>query len=148
MPTNPPPPPTGQTPPPSGSNPQPLPPPAPGPANLSQLQKAVAAITTVEDSAVKLINGMAAEITQLTDEAGPNGSVPSSELHALAQQLEQSTKALAQAVKANTPAGYTPAPPTPAGSTPASTPPSSSSSSSTSSSGSTTPPPGSTTPKS
>jgi hypothetical protein len=85
-----------------------LPPPASGPANLAQLQTAIQQIITVEDSAVKLINGMAEELNKMTANVPPGGSVPVSQLNALAQQLKQSTEALAQAVKANTPASALP----------------------------------------
>lgn len=112
MPTNPTPPPgptsssptstTAPKPPTTPTTPTtPMPTTAPGPADFATLQKAVANIVSVEQSAVTLINGMAAEITKLSKQ--PEGA-SQEELSALAKQLKDSTNALAAAVTANTPA--------------------------------------------
>ena len=84
----------------------PLPAPAPGPTDLQTLQKAVANEVNVEQSAIKLINGLSKEVNDMASEAksSGSGSIPASDLQALAKQLNDSSKALAAAVTANTPA--------------------------------------------
>jgi hypothetical protein len=67
------------------------------------LQKAVAAEVEADQSAVKLITGMAAQITKLSQQ--PGGASPT-DLSALAKQLNDSATALATAVTANTPAEH------------------------------------------
>lgn len=81
---------------------------------LTDLQAAVAANTSVEASAVTLIQGLAAQI------AAAVASNDSAALETLAGQLTASSSALATAVSANTPAApVTPAPvPAPAPTTP------------------------------
>ena len=94
--------------PPSSSSSQPqassqtaLPPVAPGPTDLQSLQKAVANEVSVDQSAIKLIQGFSKSLTQM---ASGQDSVPASDLQDLAKQLNDSANALAAAVKANTPA--------------------------------------------
>jgi hypothetical protein len=82
-----------------------LPPTAPGPANLKALQDAVAKEVSVDQAAITLINGYGAALTKLASQ-GP--TVPSSEINALVTQLNNSSAALAAAVKANTPAAFVP----------------------------------------
>lgn len=97
MPSNP----TPPTTPPPGGTPAPLPTVAPGPADLTTLQQAVANEVSVDQSAIKLINGMAAQITTLSKQPG---GASQQDLTALANQLNASAKALSAAVTANTPA--------------------------------------------
>ena len=65
-------------------------------ADLTQLQAEVERNTAVDESAITLLNGLAAQIESIkTDPAA---------LQALANSLKSSSDALAQAVVANTPA--------------------------------------------
>jgi hypothetical protein len=88
---------------------------------LSDLQAQVAANTSVEASAVTLIQGLAAQI------ATAAAASDTAALQALSSQLNSSASALAAAITANTPAAppapapTSPAPVAPATSTPAST---------------------------
>jgi hypothetical protein len=77
-------------------------------AALAQLQTAVAAETTVNQSAVTLIQGLAAQIAALA--AQTTDTTTATALNALFAQLGTDTTNLATAVTANTPA--TPVAPT------------------------------------
>lgn len=70
-------------------------------ANFAALQTQVEQSVTVEESALTLINGFAAQLAAATAAAN-NGD--SAALPALQQQLQTSAAALAAAVAANTPA--------------------------------------------
>lgn len=71
-------------------------------ADLSALTTQVAQNTSVEESAVTLINGLAAQIKAA-------GTDPAA-LAALVTQLQKSSSDLSAAITANTPAAPTPAP--------------------------------------
>jgi hypothetical protein len=71
-------------------------------ATLTDLQAAVTAEDTVVDSAITLLNGLAAQIAALQ----PNQAA----IDALAADVTAKTKTLADAVAANTPAAAAPAP--------------------------------------
>jgi uncharacterized membrane protein affecting hemolysin expression len=69
-------------------------------ANFAALQTQVTQNTTVEASAVTLLNGLAAQLAAAIS-ASENGD--SAALPALQQQLQSSATALAAAITANTP---------------------------------------------
>ncbi len=87
--------------------------------NFLKLQAQVATNTTVEASAVTLIQGLSAELATATA-AAANGDTAA--LPALQAQLDQSATALAAAVAANTVAAPAPAPSSSSGSTSSTTP--------------------------
>ena len=70
--------------------------------DISKLQAAVAAETTVEQSAVTLIGTLAGEIQTLINASG--NTVDPAALQALVDQMTASQASLAAAVTANTPA--------------------------------------------
>lgn len=72
-------------------------------ATLDQLTADVATLTTVDQSAITLINGLAAQIKA--------AGVDPAALKALTDQMEAQSSALAAAVAANTPAAPAPTPP-------------------------------------
>lgn len=80
---------------------------------LTALQAQVATDTTVEQSAVTLINGISAQIAAAVAAAQAAGATPAqlAEITAITTSLGTNNTALAAAVAANTPAA--PAPPAP-----------------------------------
>lgn len=70
---------------------------------LDRLTLEVTEITTVTDSAIALINGLAATVQQVKDELAATG-VTNDTLNALSDSLNTQGDALAAAVAANTPA--------------------------------------------
>ena len=79
--------------------------------DLTNLTAQVTNEVTVEQSAITLINGLAAQIQQLAQGTSNDPAVQTS-LNNLATEIQNSATALAQAVTANTPAAPA-APPTP-----------------------------------
>ena len=77
-------------------------------ATLADLQAAVAADTSAENSAITLITGLAAQIQTLINAS--SGSVSAADLQPVVDSINANATALAAAVTANTPA---PAPVTP-----------------------------------
>lgn len=73
--------------------------------DITALQTAVANETTVENSAVALIGGLAARIQALIESSG--NTVDPKALQALVDNMTASQTALAAAVAANTPAAPT-----------------------------------------
>jgi hypothetical protein len=67
---------------------------------VKDLTDKVAALTTVEQSAIALIQGLRARINQLI--TSNDGLVPTAELQKLSASLDAGTRALADAVAANT----------------------------------------------
>ena len=80
-------------------------------ALLDNLTAAVAAETTVDQSAVTLINGMAAQIQTLINNSG--NTVDPVALQNLVNQMTANATPLAAAVTANTPAAPTSTTPAP-----------------------------------
>ena len=74
--------------------------------DITALQTAVASETTVEQSAITLIQGMAAQIQTLINNSG--NTVDPAALQALVTSMTNSQQSLAAAVAANTPAAPTP----------------------------------------
>lgn len=73
---------------------------------ITALQQQVTAETTVEQSAITLINGFSGQLAAAVAAAQAAGATPDqlTALHALDQQIQTSSAALAAAVSANTPA--------------------------------------------
>lgn len=67
---------------------------------IAKLSERVAALTTVEQSAVALIQGLRSRISQLVAEN--DGLVPVEELQKLSDSIDMGTKTLSDAVAANT----------------------------------------------
>ncbi len=76
--------------------------------DITGLQVSVAKCTTVEQSAITLLNGLSAQIKTLASQVIDPATQAA--LTAMGQQLDAGTQGLADAVTANTPA----APPAPA----------------------------------
>lgn len=72
-------------------------------AEMDALQVSVENTKTVEDSAIALIEGVAAQIKTLSDELAAEG-VDNTKIAALSAELDAKSAALAAAVTANTPA--------------------------------------------
>jgi len=70
---------------------------------LTQLKADVAALTTVEQSAVALLNGLTAQIQQLIN-AGGDPAKTLADIQQVVSGVEADTAELAAAVTANTPA--------------------------------------------
>lgn len=87
-------------------------------SQLSDLQDQVAATVGIEQSAVTLIQGLAAKIDALVA-AGGAGGVDPAELTKLSDTLKQQSDALAAAVTAGARPDPAPVPPAPAGDAPA-----------------------------
>ncbi len=80
--------------------------------DLTALKAAVAQETTVDQSAITLIQGIATQLNNLV--AGGQQTVNPADVAAIVTQLQAGTKALADAVTANTALVNPPAPPPPA----------------------------------
>lgn len=72
-------------------------------AELDNLVSEVSEITTVSGSAIALLNGLSAIITQVREELAATG-VSNDTLNGLSDNLNTTSNALADAVAANTPA--------------------------------------------